>query len=157
MTASDSALGTIIHLGEANRGTRFLQTGWSATLTGLVRIAPQRRWGFSLGGTFSAREGFPLPLATEIITEDGIERFVGVSRELDDFRLSDIYLLDLRLEKEIRLREGLALSILVDAFNLTNDTAVQSRVENLSLTQALWAQDTISPRVYRLGLRLRWN
>ena len=155
MTASGGALGTLI--GAPGRGTRYLQSGWSATVTTLVQIAPQRKWGFNLGGTISAREGTPLPLRDRGLVSDGRRLTVGVSRRADDFRLDDLYLLDLRIDKEIQVRKDLKLNVYIDGFNLLNDRSVLSRGSNLDDTSAFWAFDTISPRIYRLGAALRWN
>ena len=39
-----------------------------------------------------------------------------MTRELDDFRLDDVVLLDLRLEKDLDLGQHVVTSIYVDAF-----------------------------------------
>ena len=157
MTFSRGNIGTTITTSQADRGGRYLQTGWSANVIGLVQIAPARKWSFNLSGSVSALEGSPLPLGDERILLDRFFHLAGVSHELDDFRLDDLYLLDLRLEKEIPLKQALSLNVFVDGFNLFNDKSVQSRGANLFSTAPLWAFDTVSPRVFRLGVRLRWN
>ena len=154
---SFGAPGTVIRIVPRERGIRFPQSGWNAGVTGMVRVAPQRAWGFDLSGSLTGRQGFPIPLGAHAFTSDGHERFVGVSHRLDDFRLADVVLLDLRLSKEVRLRDGLSISVNLDGYNLANHTPAQARVGNLSIGHTFWVEDTVSPRIYRLGLRLRWN
>ena len=51
----------------AERGGNLtvLQSDWSFNVVGLVQIAPERRWGFDLGGNVRGRQGYPLPFDVE--------------------------------------------------------------------------------------------
>lgn len=155
-TSSGAPLGTVLSDG-INRGARNLQATWRLNGNGMVRIAPDKKWGLDVAGNVTYRQGYPLTYTDCGFTLEPLRRCTRVTEELDDFRLDNVFLVDLRLQKEIVLRSGLLLNAYVDAFNLTNDTTVQSRYTNLDGELAQWVRDTVNPRVYRLGMRLSWR
>ena len=157
LAGSAASLGGLGFANGLYRGIRFMQTGWRANVRGLVQIAPERLWGFHLAGNLSAREGYPLPLWDGKQAPDGSYQTALVTEPADAFQMDDVVLLDLRVEKELDLLSSLAATFYVDAFNVFNDTEVTSREEHLGAGRALWARDTVSPRIYRLGVRLRWR
>ena len=134
----------------------FLNSSWSFNLSGAWQVAPDRPWGFVVAGKVSGREGFPLPLHVAVTPSDGLTRLVQVTSRSDQFRLDDLYLVDLRLEKEVSSKR-LATTFAVDAFNLFNRSAVLQRSHRLNGPQPLFVEDLLGPRVLRLGVRLAWN
>ena len=144
---------------ETGRGSEtHLQSDWAANLNGLYQVAPNRPWGFSVAATIYARQGYPLPYFLDDISSiDGTRRSVSVVRDLDQFRAPDIHTVDLRLEKRFAATSELALSLSLDAFNLLNDTWVVRRETTYSSQRADWLNETIAPRIYRLGVRLSFR
>jgi hypothetical protein len=65
--------------------------------------------------------------------------------------------MDLRLEKEWRATGNTGLTFSIDAFNIFNDGSVLQRFDNLNAGNAAWVSESISPRVFRLGVRLDWR
>jgi hypothetical protein len=136
----------------------LIQSSWSANLNGMYQVMPDRPWGFNLAGNLFAREGYPLPyeyVATSAI--DGRDRTAGVTTELEQFRTDDIYVLDLRLEKDMQFTDNLSGILSLDAFNVNNDNSVLQRDRSLHTPTANFVNQTLSPRIYRLGFRLNWR
>lgn len=75
----------------------------------------------------------------------------------DDFRYEDVYTVDLRLEKELRAWGHGALSLSADLFNALNDGTVLRRETRLGLGSSNYVVETLSPRIWRLGVRLGWK
>ncbi len=143
----------------AGVGWRALQSGWSAHLSGLYQVAPVRPWGFNVAASFQAREGYPVPYSHLLRPSSDFGRytFVSVVPEVTAYRMDDVYVLDLRVEKEFNLRGPLNLIFGIDAFNVTNKGTEQARGEIVNYPRAFWLTDNISPRIYRLGVRLSWR
>jgi hypothetical protein len=142
----------------SGKGERFLQSSWSANLNGMYQVAPDRPWGFNLSASLQAREGYPIPYFDRIRTDDGILRSVGVLNDFDQFRLDDLMTADVRLEKEFALTSAVNFTFGIDVFNVTNEGTELSRLRNLGIPTTVFSlNDNVSPRIYRLGVRLGWK
>ena len=142
--------------GGTQRGERYLQSTWSGSLNGVFQIAPSRPWGFTFSASAYAREGYPLPYSRQVFLPEGLVT-VGVVEDFDDHRLDDLTLLDLRLEKRFGLSSSpMTLAFAIDAFNVTNRGVALSRDSNLASGRLFYANDTVGPRIFRLGVRLHW-
>jgi len=121
--------------------------------------------GFSLGASALGRQGYPVPYVARINTgpnTQGGEGFkqVLIVDDVDQFRLEDVFNLDLRLAKDFRFNNvGLTLS--VDAFNVTDERTVLQRGNGRLYRSRTAVQNSAnriteaqSPRVFRLGARL---
>ncbi|HUP42643.1 MAG TPA: hypothetical protein VM599_05470, partial [Thermoanaerobaculia bacterium] len=135
----------------------LIQSSWSANLNGMYQVMPDRPWGFNLAGNLFGREGYPLPYDFAAATADGLTRAAAVTTELDEIRTDDIWVLDLRLEKDMRFTDNLSGILSIDAFNVTNDNSVLQRDRTLNVATANFVTQTLSPRIYRLGFRLNWR
>ena len=80
-----------------------------------------------------------------------------VVEKVDSFRYDDVFVADLRLDKEFAATGNTSLTFSIDAFNVFNDGTVLSRRTNLGSGTADWVTGAVSPRVYRLGVRLNWR
>ncbi|MEA3276282.1 MAG: hypothetical protein U9Q81_13535, partial [Pseudomonadota bacterium] len=87
---------------------------------------------------------------------DGNTRFAALGRS-DDFRTQDIYTLDLRLEKEFAATENVGLTFSIDAFNVFNENYVLRRSLRLNGPRPDYLNETLAPRIWRLGVRLTWR
>src|SRR5262249_19693527 len=115
--------------------------------------------GFNVSGSLTGRQGYPLPYY-ERVFEDANEnsaapRVVVASRP-DSFRLDDIRLLNLRVEKEFNF-SGYGVTLGVDCFNATNESLVLQRETRLRRSTSNDVQEITSPRIFRLGARFSFN
>jgi hypothetical protein len=147
--------------GSGAKGGVYINSKWSYNLTGVVQLPV----GFSLGASALGRQGYPLPYVARINTgpnTQGGEGFkqVLIVDEVDDFRLEDVFNLDLRLAKDFRFNNvGLTLS--VDAFNVTDERTILQRGNGRLFRSRTAVQNSAnriteaqSPRVFRFGARL---
>ena len=141
--------------GSGNKGDVWVQSTWSANLNGMYQVAPDRPWGFNVAANLFAREGYPLPYYRNGAAREGAKQ-VSVS-EFDQFRTDDIFTTDLRVEKDIPFAENLSATLSLDCFNVFNENYVLQRERNLGGTSANFLDETLSPRIYRLGFRLNWR
>jgi hypothetical protein len=141
----------------SGKGDIWIQSGWQANLNGLYQVAPDRPWGFNVAANINAREGYPIPYYVNKFGTDGIGRNILVVDDIEDFRTDDIMTVDLRLEKEFASSSNTSLTFSMEAFNLLNEAFVLQRFDNLSAGNAQHIGETLSPRVFRLGVRLNWR
>ena len=142
--------------GSGNKGDIWLQSTWSANLNGMYQVAPDRPWGFNFAANLFAREGYPLPYFVNQTVLEGAKS-VQVVREFDQFRSDDIFTTDLRVEKDVPFAENLSATVSLDAFNVFNENYVLQRERNLGITTGNFLDETLSPRIYRLGFRINWR
>jgi hypothetical protein len=153
----DGDLFAVQSLGSGNKGDVWLQATWTANVNGMYQVMPERPWGFNVAGNVFAREGYPLPYFQNVTPGDGVTRSVQVVDEIDQFRTDDVVTFDLRLEKDVAFTDSLSGILSLDAFNVTNENYVLQRERNLGSGRANFLDETLSPRIYRLGFRLSWR
>ena len=111
----------------------------------------------NLGLNYFARQGFPF--VRTILTPSRANRAGTIQVPLESIgesRLDTLQLVDLRIEKLIRLPRGIRLAAGVDVFNLANaNTALVVRAQQ-NATNANQVSSILAPRIGRLGLRLLW-
>jgi hypothetical protein len=154
---NDGDLFAVQSAGSGNKGDVWLQSTWTANLNGMYQVAPDRPWGFNVAGNVFGREGYPLPYFHSVTPADGQSRAVQVVTEIDQFRTDDIVTFDVRLEKDMAFTDNLSGILSIDAFNLTNENYVLQRERSLSAGRPNFLDETLSPRIYRLGFRLNWR
>ena len=134
-----------------------LQSTWQWNLNGMYQLAPERAWGFNVAANFSGRQGEPIGYRRRVPGTDGNTREILVEDHLGDFRSDDISIVDVRLEKEFAATGTTSLTFSVDGFNIFNSGAVLGRYTNLGAGNGGWVAETVSPRIWRLGVRLNWR
>src|SRR5262249_39584428 len=109
----------------------FLNSGWSWDVMGTIAIAPARPWSFLVAANVSGRQGYPIPYAVRVVVPDGSMDWVQATPYGDTFRAPDLYLVDLRLEKDFTYRD-VKIAASLEAFNLLDNrvTLQQSRQLN---------------------------
>jgi hypothetical protein len=133
--------------------TSFPNSRWTFAVSGMVRVAPQRPWGFNVAAALTGREGFLLPYDVVLVTGDGRKVAVQATPHADSFRYPDVYQVDLRLERELR-RGDFRAAIGLDVFNLFNDTPALLRQRELNSPSGNALLEAVGARTLRLGLRL---
>ncbi len=146
--------------GSGSKGSVFVNSTWSYSLNALYQVAPDRPWGFNVAGNLTGRQGYPIVRFARVFRSTindnpstGINIPVtGVDRE----RYADIRQLDLRLEKDFNFADfGFTLG--VDCFNVTNQSTVLQRNGRLRTATSDNVQEIVSPRIFRLGLKLHYR
>jgi outer membrane receptor protein involved in Fe transport len=126
---------------------RFLVVKTQALYAGLP-------WGFTVAASYFYADGYPR-LRTVRIPQTNLAGMVRAEPRRDDDRFPSVSHLDLRLQKDIRLRREARFSLFADIFNLFNDGAYQSVVNTLG-TAANYKRPTsfVLPRRAMLGAKI---
>lgn len=143
--------------GSGNKGDVWLQSSWTANVNGLYQVAPDKPWGFNLAANIFAREGYPLPYFHRTTLSDGVSRDILVSSALDSFRAEDVQTVDFRIDKDFAASEDVSLTLSMDIFNALNESFVLQRERQLNGRRADFLDEALSPRIWRLGVRLNWR
>jgi len=142
--------------GSSGKGERFLQTTWSFNLNGMYQIAPDRSWGFNVSANINGREGFPIAYYDRSSSTYGSVNQTVITN-FDRFRLEDPITMDLRIEKEFAVSGPVSLTFGIDLFNAFNENTGTSYQARTDVSTAGFLQDNVSPRIWRLGVRLNWR
>lgn len=138
-------------------GEACMQSRWSFNVNGMYQLAPNRPWGLNVAGNVYGREGYPLPYFTRAAQSDGGGRSAIAVPSSDRFRTDDIFVVDLRLEKELATNGTLGLTFAIDGFNILNGGYVLRRNLLLNYARPAFVTETLSPRIFRLSVRLNWR
>jgi len=146
--------------GSGSKGGIYINSKWSYSVNGLYQIAPDRPWGFNVAANLNGREGYPLPYfrrrGGELARENFATTNVQVTDDPDEFRLDDIHVVDVRVEKELSFSDfGLTLGL--DVFNLLNESNVLQRNHRLAQSSSNNVREILSPRILRLGARFSFR
>jgi hypothetical protein len=140
-------------------GNVFLESTWSWNLNGMYQIAPDRPYGFNIAANLYGRQGYPVPYYVTYSGADNLGRqnLSLLDGELDRFRVDDIFSADLRLEKEFATVSDFGFTFSIDIFNIFNSAYVMQRERRSAVTIYDWLDQTLAPRVWRLGVRINWR
>ncbi len=143
----------------SGRGDIYTQASWQANLTGMYQVAIDRPWGFLISGNIYAREGYPVPYDQRVRgSADSILRNISLlGKNVDKFRVDDVLTTDLRVEKEFSSSGNTTLTLGIDLFNALNEATVLAREPTLTGGTADNVQDLISPRTWKIGVRISWR
>jgi hypothetical protein len=142
--------------GGSGRGAGFLaNTRWDYGLALSWAVAPSRPWGVLTSLSLSGRDGYPVARARRVTVAPGRSGLAQVGSRTDAQRGEGVHLVDLRVEKPLRLGPfSAALSL--DVFNLANaDTVLQ--VNRTQASGGPQPVEVITPRIVRLGVRLSFE
>ncbi|HJT15918.1 MAG TPA: TonB-dependent receptor [Thermoanaerobaculia bacterium] len=137
----------------------YINSRWSAALNGVYQFPHQ----ITFGAAVTARDGYIIPYYRRVNARDGFGNKNVLVSGFDQFRLNDLFQLDLRLAKSFSLVRGVGLELSADLFNATNRNTVLWRDYRLYTANGpdLAAgnndiQDMQSPRIVRLGVRINF-
>jgi hypothetical protein len=127
----------------------FTSVKWQLYANAMVQL-PRR---VELSGAVFGRQGAPHP--KYLLLTAGREGFVNALAQprVDVDRLDDVWDLDLRLAKTIRVRR-LGLTLSAELFNALNSGVALSRNGNARASAFDRIDEILSPRILRLGARL---
>lgn len=142
--------------GGGSKGGVYLNSEWSYSITGMYQVAPQRRWGFNVAASVNGRQGYAIPYYARIprLFVNEFATLLQAVDTADEFRNDDVHVVDLRLEKDFRIRE-VSFTVAAEAFNFFNEGTVLQREHRLGISRSNHVEEVLSPRVLRFGVRLR--
>jgi carboxypeptidase family protein/TonB-dependent receptor-like protein len=133
------------------KGDAFYNSKWQFSTSALYQLPA----GFEVGASLFGREGYPVVsiIRTSAGADGGSYRALATPN-VDDIRLEDVWNLDLRLAKTLKLGGSLALAINADLFNVLNSGVVLQRTRQVNSGAYFQINEIINPRVARIGVRL---
>ncbi len=143
------------------QGNVFINSRWSYNLNGLYQVAPGLPWGFNVAASLTGRQGYPIRYAARIVRSTlsdngGAGLYVPVDPSPDAFRYPDVHVLSLRVEKEFPFSK-VDLKLGADVFNALNESYVLQRQGVLGQSNSGSVLEVLSPRVFRLGVRVAFR
>jgi hypothetical protein len=139
--------------GSGDKGDVWAGSSYTFSVNTLYQVAPDKPWGFNVGGSLTGREGFASPPYAP--ASGGRRVQLG---PFDQFRNDDILMLDARIDKDFEIGEDFGFTLSVDAFNLFNEDYVLQRERNVDAgTNANQVREVLSPRVFRLGVKFHFR
>jgi carboxypeptidase family protein len=132
-----------------NDNGRYVFGLWTAKINGSYD-AP---WGVRLTPAFRMQQGQPFARTFQATMNYGAQRFLAEpfgSRQQDN-----IYLFDVRVEKQIRLGGSRSIAGFIDGYNLSNSNAA-SNINWGSGSTYLQPTTIIPPRLWRFGVKFDW-
>ena len=147
-------------LGSGNFINVWINSHWSFNVSSLYRLP----FDFALGANFYGRQGYVNPYFIQIDTGNGEGTRGVVLGNPTDFRLKNVYEVDLRLEKTVALFSKADLTLSAELFNALNSNTVLQRESDATPQcdangkNCTGAAGTIleiqNPRAVRLGARI---
>ena len=148
-------------VGYSSKSYLFINGSWQFNVTGLYQFP----LGINLGANLFGRQGYPFLPYVRVRTRDVADtRPLILIGKVGDYRLDNLYQLDLRLEKTFTIGK-VSVTPAAEVFNLANSATVLQRysrvgtfdnntgsLSNDSLFNTI--QETQSPRILRLGVRM---
>ncbi|HUJ15361.1 MAG TPA: carboxypeptidase regulatory-like domain-containing protein, partial [Thermoanaerobaculia bacterium] len=98
----------------------YINSRWAAALNGVYQFPHQ----IILGAAITARDGYIIPYFRRVNAHDGFGNKNVLVSGFDQFRLDNLYQLDLRVAKTFRIVRGAGLELSADLFNATNQNTV---------------------------------
>lgn len=144
--------------GSGSKGGVYITPGYSYSLTGMYQVAPDRPWGFNVSGALNGREGYAVPYFFALsgaFATAGTANLQATDRN-DEFSLDDTNVIDLRIEKELGWSDY-NFTVGVELFNALNESTVLQRRHQMLIGQANHVTEILSPRVFRVSLRFRFD
>jgi hypothetical protein len=95
----------------------FLSSTWTVKFTGMYQLP----WDLNLTAFFQAKEGGPQPLRRRVGLNQGRIYFYRDGYKMGDERLPNFWMLNLGLEKTLRVSDKVTATLVVDWYNATNN------------------------------------
>jgi len=130
----------------------FFNAKWQFSASVLYKLPA----GFEVGASLFGRQGYPRVIILRIPAGvDGNPRALGTP-EVDSLRFDDLWDLDVRVSKNVRIAGDVSLGISADVFNVLNNDVVLQRVRQANSSAFGTVNELISPRVARIGVSLKF-
>jgi hypothetical protein len=128
----------------------YTSAKWQFNVNGMYQL-PR---GFELAANVFGRQGYPQPVYLQLDTGalDGTLNVLAVS-ETDQIRLKNLWDVDLRLAKSLKLR-GTSVTVAAEVFNLLNASTELYRNPSATSSSFNRLDEILAPRIARLSARL---
>ncbi|MGZ8851898.1 MAG: outer membrane beta-barrel protein [Thermoanaerobaculia bacterium] len=126
----------------------YINARWSGSLTGIYQLP----WQMTFGTVITGREGYINGFNVSQRVDRVTRRYV--INKFEDYRFPNLYQVDLRLARQIRVAGNTGVELSVDAFNVTNQRAILWRDYTVTSASPTPIQEIQSPRVVRLGAKV---
>ncbi len=137
-----------------NKNNVFVGSRWSFNLSGLYQVALEKPWGFNVGASLDGRQGYVTP---PFIRRSGSVGGRNVQlAPIDKFRNDDLIVANAHLDKDFRFGET-NFNLAVDGFNLLNEDYILQVERSASSGRRGQTNETLSPRVFRVGMTVRFR
>jgi hypothetical protein len=121
---------------------------WQVTANALLQLP----WDMEFAGALFARQGNPRPTYINIsVPGDGLKAAIA-QPAVDDLRYPDIWNVDFRLAKNIKIG-GASAVLSAELFNAFNAGTEMQRTRDANSSSFNRLDEILSPRVARFGLR----
>jgi hypothetical protein len=137
----------------------FFNSKWQFSGSALYQLPA----GFEVAAAVLGRQGYPFVAVMRLPAgQDGRPRALATP-EVDSQRFDDLWNVDLRLAKTVKLGSRVSLNISADVFNVLNNDVVLQRARQVNagndggLNSSFGTvNELINPRVARIGVRLQF-
>ena len=137
----------------SGKGDIFFSRKWQFSASALYQLPA----GFDVSTAIFGGQGYPRPIVAQRAVPGGEGQLrIMVVPEVDTFRYKNLWNVDLRLSKNLKLGGSMNAVITADLFNALNSNTELNRVRNVASTSFDRLDELISPRVFRFGLRLQF-
>jgi hypothetical protein len=130
----------------------FANSRWMFKFSGLYQLP----WGINATAVFRAREGYVIPYNSPVQVAQGGVGWVDMyepDKKFGDDRLPPFWMLNLGLEKTIKISDTAAATIFVNGYNITNNRTVL--MKNPILGSSVDKVQLVSnPGIFQFGFRL---
>ncbi len=138
--------------GGSGKGNVFINAKWQFVTNAIYQIGA----GFEVSGALYGRQGNPYPVVISLDAGyDGAPAQVLAVPNMDTERYADVWDLDLRLAKNIRLGGG-SFVLTADAFNVFNSNVVLDRTRTAETDSFRTINEVLNPRIFRFGVRFNF-
>jgi Carboxypeptidase regulatory-like domain len=135
--------------GSGSKADVLINSKWQFNVNGMYQLP----YGINLAGNFLGRQGFPTVYYHRVNNPDGFTNFIRVKPfGVDEFRNPNLYTVDGRVEKDIRLQRA-NVTVLMEGFNLFNKSYTLQRNSRINISTANEVREILSPRIIRFGAR----
>jgi hypothetical protein len=132
----------------------FFGSDWMVKFTGMYQLP----WGLTVSAFFQAKQGNPQPLRRRYRLGQGALYLYRPGYKLGDERLPTLWMLNLGLEKTLKLGDAVTATLVVDWYNVTNnqielkhDLAIGADPPE-EVEPVMW----MGPGVFQFGVRVNF-
>jgi hypothetical protein len=135
----------------SGKGDIFYNARWQMNVNGFYQLPAD----FEVGGNVFGRQGYVEPYIIQAGAGlDGRVRALATST-LDANRYPNLWDLDLRLAKNFKVSR-ITMQVAGDLFNVLNANTVTAASRNLSSSVFNQVNEILAPRIFRLGLKVKF-
>ncbi len=143
--------GQVINLGSGSGKSVYYSAKWAFNASALYQLPA----GFEVSGNLYGRQGFPRPIYLRLNAGAPYGSLNALAvPQIDSIRLPNLWNLDLRLAKNLKIAGSTAFTLTADAFNVLNKNTVLNRFNQANSSSFNRLDEILNPRIVRLGLRL---